>query len=389
MDRSKTFENNDVIRVLGISEFPQRLENGQVVGKIGGIYNELNRDGFRLVGHVVPRLHGLLRQYNRLRAFSFNRDTWRRNVSLSPAAFDMRTQLIEKFISELNEPYDVIFQQLALFAPGTDFKNRCYVVSTDNTFLLSRKYWPKWAPIENKRAYERWIQRETELYQNAACLFPWGKHVCQSMIEDYGVSPKKVIPTGMSGSLPPADAETVAAHQYDRQLALFAGFDFERKGGYVLLDAWPEVKRQLPEARLIIVGTQQPQSDPTPGITWFSKVSARQLLDLYDQATVFVVPAHFLPWGVVFHEAMSHGVPCIGADTCAIPEYIHEGINGALIPDGNSAVLAEKLVSILGDADYAAQLGNNAYRTFIENYTWEKVAGRIKPHLERLVRSAT
>lgn len=388
MDDSFSSTIDSPIRILGISEFPQRYENGTVKGKMAGMYNELNRGDFRLVGHMVPRLHGMVRQVNRLRAFSFNRATWRRNVSLSPTAFDLRTRLIEDYITDLDEPFDLIFQQLALFAPGTEYQNRRYVVSTDNTFLLSRRHWPDWAPIENKRTLDQWVERETALFQHAACVMPWSKHVAQSMIDDYGIAPEKVVATGMAGSLPAADAATVAAHQYDQQIALYTGADFPRKGGEVLLAAWPEVRRKLPNARLIIVGAEEDVSNSDLGISWFYRVNAQELLDLYDQASVFVVPAHFLPWGVVFLEAMSRGVPCIGAETCAAPEYIREGENGALIPDGDSATLADKLVRFLSDPEYAALLGQNAYQTYAQHYTWEKVAERIKPHLARVARPA-
>jgi glycosyltransferase involved in cell wall biosynthesis len=372
------------IRVLGISEFFQKYEKGKVSGKIAGPYNELNRDDFRLVGHFVPRLKGWRRQYNRLRAFSFDLYTWRKNISFSPRAFDLRTQLIEDFIGEFEEPYDVIFQTLNLFAPGTDYKNRCYVLYTDNTFLLSRKQWPPWAPIKNKRIYDKLIRRETDLIQNAACLFPCGQHVGQSMIDDYGVSPERIIVVGMSGNLPPADAETVARHRYDRQIALFAGYEFERKGGFVLLDAWPDVQRRLPDAQLLVVGHKQRKVGQVSGVSWTGTITGQQLLDLYNQATVFVMPSYFEPWGSVFNEAMSWGLSCIGTDTCAMPEMIHDGTNGAIVPVGDSMALAEKLIDILGNADYAAQLGQNAYRIFIENHTWEKIAGRMKPHIRRV-----
>ena len=384
MDNSGTFEICDTIRVLGLSEYLHKYKNGQLVGKNAGIFNEFNHDGFQLVGHFVPRLKRLGRQYNRFRAFSFDLRTWRKNISYSPRAFDMRTRLIENFIGELNKPYDVIFQMLSLFAPGTAFKNRCYVLYTDNTFLLSRQCWPEWAPIKNKRVFDQLIQREAELLRNAACLFPYSQHVSRSMINDYDVSPEKIVMTGVSGNVPPADADTVAAHQYDRQIALFVGYEFERKGGYVLLDAWTEVLRRLPDARLIIAGPDRPRSAPTRGISWIGKVSRPRLIEIYDQATLFVMPSFFEPWGTVFNEAMSHGVPCIGTDACAMPEFIHDGTNGALVPIGDSTFLAEKLISILEDVDYAARLGRNAYQTFIENYTWKKVAERMKPHIGRM-----
>lgn len=385
MNSSDTTDGSKVVRVFGISEFPAKLENGRVLGKAGEIYNELNHGEFKLVDHLVPRLKGLSRQINRIRSFSPNISEWRHNIALSPAAFDTRTRLIEDYINALEEPFDVVFQMLAIFAPGTEYKNRKYAVCTDNTFLLSKRYWPEWAPIKNQRRYQEWLARETALFQNATYLFPWGRHVGQSMIEDYGVAPEKVIPVGMSGNLPPALPEDVAQHQYDGQLALFVGYEFERKGGHILLEAWKEVQRQLPKARLIIAGPDKPEADPLPGVEWIGRTGQDKLIELFKQATVFVMPSYFEPWGHVFHEAMSYGVPCIGADICAMPEFIHDGQNGALVPVGDSQALANRLVTILKDSDHAAALGQNAYQTFNDHYTWEKIADRIKPHLKKAV----
>lgn len=336
------------------------------------------------MGHFVPRLSGLTRQYNRLRAFAWNGYLWRKNITFSPRAFDLRTRVVERYLSAFDQSYDVIFQMLTLFAPGTEYQHRRYVIYTDNTFELSCRCWPEWAMSKNKRTLNEMIQREADLFRHAACLFPCGQHAARSMIEDYGSAPEKVVAVGMSSNLPAADAATVATRRYDRQLALFAGYEFERKGGHVVLDAWPAVHQQLPAAELLIVGHERPKSGSPPGVRWLGQISGAQLLDLYDEVTVFVMPSYFEPWGSVFNEAMSHGLPCIGAETCAMPEMITDGTNGALIPVGDSVALADKLIAILGDAAYAARLGQNAYQTFNAEHTWAKIAARIKPHLERI-----
>lgn len=373
------------IRILGISEFPVAMRDGQVVGKAGGLYNELNTDGFTLSAVYTPRITGLDRQWHRIRTFSFNIQAWRKNIALHPRAFDMRTDLVESYIEDQNGSFDMVFQMLALQTPGIHFKGRPYVVCTDNTFMLSRKLWPEWTPNLNEELQQQWLERENDLFQHAALLLPWGKHVAQSMIEDYGVDPARVVSVGMSGNLPVPPDEAVKAHDYTRQTALFVGYEFKRKGGFVLLEAWPKVREQLPNAQLIIAGPDKPQAAPLPGVQWFGSANAQQLQTLFLQATVFALPSYFEPWGHVFMEAMSYGVPCIGTNTCAMPEFIHNGETGYRVDLGDANTLADCLIATLGDADHAAAMGQNAHRLFNEQYTWDKVGARVREHLRHAV----
>ena len=59
-------------------------------------------------------------------------------------------------------------------------QQRRYVVCTDNTFQLTQRYWPEWAPNMSQATADQWLARERELYQHAAYLFPWGKHAARA-----------------------------------------------------------------------------------------------------------------------------------------------------------------------------------------------------------------
>ena len=66
---------------------------------------------------------------------------------------------------------------------------------------------------------------------------------------------------------------------------------------------------------------------------------------LYEKSSLFVMPSKFEPWGKVFFEAMTHGLPVIGGDCCAMPEFIRNGYNGYTI-GYSPEELAEKIISI-------------------------------------------
>ncbi|WP_216327036.1 glycosyltransferase family 4 protein [Deinococcus aestuarii] len=224
-----------------------------------------------------------------------------------------------------------------------------------------------------------WMRLERDVYQGAARLFPWSDFTARSLIEDYGCDPARVVRVGAGTNLM---APTLEHKRYDTQVALFVGFDFERKGGLDVLRAFQEVRGQLPEAELWIVGPRLPKAPPQPGVRWIGRVSDRAALaDLYAQARLFVMPS-FEPWGHVFCEAMGHGLPCVALNVGPASEIVQQGRTGLLVEQGSPPALAAAMLRLLRDPGLAEELGHHAYERVREQFTWERVVDRMLPHLQ-------
>jgi glycosyltransferase involved in cell wall biosynthesis len=65
---------------------------------------------------------------------------------------------------------------------------------------------------------------------------------------------------------------------------------------------------------------------------------------------------------------MQAGCPVVCTDTGGNPELVHDGHNGFLVPVGNAAALAERLVRLLSDNALARRLGA-AGRETVSSYT--------------------
>jgi glycosyltransferase involved in cell wall biosynthesis len=61
------------------------------------------------------------------------------------------------------------------------------------------------------------------------------------------------------------------------------------------------------------------------GITVKGFVKKEELAYLYRNASIFVMPSIFEPFGHVFLEAIAYKTPCIGCGKDAMPEIIKEG----------------------------------------------------------------
>jgi glycosyltransferase involved in cell wall biosynthesis len=244
---------------------------------------------------------------------------------------------------------------------------------------MSLQHWPEWVPNVSQSKHVEWMKRETEIYANAQYVFTWSEFARNSVISDYGISPDSVIATGAGANFTNA---SIKDKRYDTQIALFVGYEFERKGGKVLLDSWRDVHAALPDAKLYMVGPPDRSKIETPGVVWLGNVTDRaKLKGLYEQATVFVMPSIFEPWGHVFTEAMGMGLACVGNRSCAMPEIIDHDETGYLVPPGDTEALAECLIRVLSSTETAARFGRNAYNKMKSAGGWKDVIDVMSDYL--------
>jgi len=310
--------------------------------------------------------------------FAPDRDRWRRRAGLSPANFQALTKVVDRELRAREGTYDVVLQLYCLFAPGRLEAGRRYAVYEDATMALTRRHYPEGAPI-GPRAARRWLEMERETLHRAARVFPMSNWVRTSLIEDYGLDPSRIVVAGAGANVA---IEALGDRRWDRQVALFVGLDWKRKGGPELLKAWRRVRALVPDAELWIVGTRRPYSSPgEAGVRWFGRVNFGRLAELYLQASVFVLPSLFDPFPHVLREAMGSGLPCISTPTGGTAEILREGEDGILVPPGDVDALAHELVSLLSDPGRAELMGRAGHARMRHEATWDHVAEVVAAHL--------
>ena len=97
-------------------------------------------------------------------------------------------------------------------------------------------------------------------------------------------------------------------------------------------------------------------------------------------ADCFVAPSTDEPFGLVFLEAMSSGLPVIGTASGGPPSFVNVvpgEPDGWLVPPDDEAALAEVLVAAVDSAAERARRGANARRHARERYSWDRAAGRL------------
>ena len=160
------------------------------------------------------------------------------------------------------------------------------------------------------------------------------------------------------------------------------------KGHRALIDCWPAVASAARDARLVIVGTgsdfdavrQHAASSRAAGqIEMRGFVAESKIEDLWAEARVFAMPSRGEGFGLVYVEAMRHGVPVIASVHDAAPEINLEGETGYNVDLARAGDLAERLIHLLRDRDAAARLGANGQRRWKDYFCFSAFRDHFLP----------
>lgn len=163
-------------------------------------------------------------------------------------------------------------------------------------------------------------------------------------------------------------------------LVIFTGRLVREKGVDVLINAWPQVQQQVPDAHLIIVGEGDKRAELEAQVQRLN-LNARVLFlggcddvtSYLQTADVFVLPSYAEGLPVALLEAMACGLPCVATAVGGTLQLIEDGVTGRAVAVGDPAALASGLVEALTMPD-ARNWGAQAHQLIAESYSLDAVA---------------
>lgn len=159
------------------------------------------------------------------------------------------------------------------------------------------------------------------------------KTVKDSLVSDYGVDAKRIHVVG-----PPVFELVQGIEPQARQsrpVLLFVGNDFERKGGYFLLDLYQRFFKDTADFWIVSNGIDADRAGPD--VRLFSNISVRDVLGLMLRSHVFLFPSRHDELGLVLAEAACAGLPIVACETGGQAEYVRVGENGYLLAPEDGA----------------------------------------------------
>lgn len=340
------------------------------------LFNALARR-YGMVERIDTRLSRWQTGRVALQTFHPVRARWQERYFKNLPALELQSRNSRTQLTQITQPYDVVMQVYGLFRT----MGAPYVMYIDNTHRQSVEEWPEWNPLRGKQL-ERWYAFEQATYAGALHLFTMGEPARQALLTFYNIPPERV--TNVGGGVNFDHLPTLQPPEHEREpVILFVGREYRRKGGDLLVDAFRQVRAQMPNARLQIVGTTEAPHEP--GVEVLGTINNRQqIADLYARAQVFCLPTRFEPYGLVLAEAMAYGLPCVGTNICAVPEIVLHEQTGLVVPRDDSQALAAALLRVLRHPNDASQMGRAGRRRVEQCINWDGVVARMAPVLDAL-----
>jgi glycosyltransferase involved in cell wall biosynthesis len=167
----------------------------------------------------------------------------------------------------------------------------------------------------------------------------------------------------------------------------------EKKGFQYLIDACRLLKESGVRFRCVMAGggtlyqpllEQIEKSGLTLDVSLAGELTQDKLMDLYGTAMVLVVPSVAAADGDrdglpnVLLEAMAMQIPVLATASPAITEVITDGVQGLLVPPGNSQRLAEGLKVLLADEGARQRMGGRGRETVCRDFN-------VNRNVEKLV----
>ena len=147
----------------------------------------------------------------------------------------------------------------------------------------------------------------------------------------------------------------------------------ERKKVHVLIDAFAAFCREVPEARLVVIGDGPErlrlerlaaELGAAPAVHFTGHVSHREVVTRIAETHVFVLPSIRESLGTVYFEAMSRGVPVVGTAGEGIADFIVDGEDGFLVPPNDSGALVRVMRALCGSPDLSRRIAEAGRRRF-------------------------
>ena len=215
---------------------------------------------------------------------------------------------------------------------------------------------------------------QKNFYLSCYCagILTMGQWFAKYLKEEYHIPTEKVHHVGGGCNI---DVEKIDDSNKEGKRFLFVGRDFKRKNGPLVLDAFKMLHEQFPEYELYIAGPTD-LSIAEKGVFCLGNLSYEEEVRYFNLCDVFVMPSLFEAYGLVFPEALTFGLPCIGREAYEMPYFIEEGVTGYLLKKNS----VEELSYLMGKAIQDEQLKTNVKAKrgwYLKEYSWDTVASRI------------
>ncbi|GAA3306123.1 glycosyltransferase family 4 protein [Streptomyces cinereospinus] len=180
----------------------------------------------------------------------------------------------------------------------------------------------------------------------------------------------------------------------DRPVVVCVSRLVPRKGQDTLILAMPRILAKEPDAVLLIVGGGPYEGElrrlaretrVEDSVVFTGAVPWPELPAHYGAGDVFAMPCRTRRGGldveglgIVYLEASATGLPVVAGDSGGAPDAVLDGETGWVVRGGSAEDTADRIVTLLGDAQLRRRMGERGRAWVEEKWRWDLLAERLK-----------
>lgn len=234
-----------------------------------------------------------------------------------------------------------------------------------------------------------------KLVSNSIDAFIAHTQLEKAWLERHGIESSKIVvlPTQHIRS---ALLDYEAPSSRNNYMILFLSRIVPKKGVHVLIKAFHKVKVRIPEAELMIAGSEDlkykkrllslvKELNLDKTVKFVGPVNEEEKFRLMASARVFCLPtlADYHP--IVLLEAQALGTPVVSTKVGAIPEIVLDRETGILVKPNNSCELAKAIIRLIEDEELWKRLSAKA-RKWAKNFTLEEQVGELESFYREILK---
>ena len=247
-----------------------------------------------------------------------------------------------------------------------------------------------------------WIERT--VYGNADGVIAVSQAMKADVESLYGVDPARVrvihngIDTDEYARRPAPEVLARVGIDPSVPMVLFVGRITRQKGIMHLVRALPlfDAGMQVvlcagapdtPEiAAEMATEVERARASSRVAIHWLPEMLTKaDAIALYSEASLFVCPSVYEPFGIINLEAMACETPVVASAVGGIPEIIVDGETGMLIPPGDPEAIARAVNALMADPARRARMAVAGRARAEEKFSWTSIAARTLEFYAELI----
>jgi glycosyltransferase involved in cell wall biosynthesis len=231
-----------------------------------------------------------------------------------------------------------------------------------------------------------WIERKTAVFNSNFIAISKAVKEYMNNREKYKPEKITVIYNAVDLSLFDSEAPVIISRNNDDFLIGSVGRLHPSKGYDTLLKSMPQVIKEFPSAKLIIIGDgiQRKYLEGvcydlgiSEQVIFLGRKTSREVIDFLKKIDIFVLASNWEGFGLALLEAMACAKPVVATNVGGIREIVDAGETGFLVPPRHPQKLAENIIRLCKDSKLSETMGKRGRQKVEKLFSIHNMISRL------------